>query len=88
MAEDVKTIRNRIIIAIAFLSKTVTQKNTQDKLGTKFGPIFLGKKYKTSRPKNTKEGIIGKLRKQSLIRGPIKKKWSTHTVEKKSNSKN
>ena len=69
MTGDIKATRDRIVTAVAFLSKTVTQKDTQDRSGTECGPIFTGNEDKTSRPKDMQEGIIRRLGIQSLIRG-------------------
>ena len=41
MTGDIKTTRNKAVTLIAFLSRIITQKDTEDKLGTKFGQYKL-----------------------------------------------
>ena len=68
---NTKTMRDRIIIPIPFLSFTITQETTKSRSRLNFVVLIRLKKNETSRSKGAKVMIVKRLPKKALIQSLI-----------------
>jgi hypothetical protein len=71
MMRDSKSLGNRAIAMITFLSDAITKEATQARAGFKFGILMWGKSDKTNTTKDAKQRIVGCATIQALIRSLV-----------------
>ena len=70
---DANTMSNKIITTITLMLKTITQKNTGDRLGSELCSLLRGKQNKTTTTKHTKMIVAGRGAMKTLTRATITK---------------